>query len=336
MAAAKGGAGAGGPKGAAAPVNADLIRSAVKLDKVPCSIPVGPEKGGEHSYFHLSAETFQVRGPEYIKDKVKVGAPAAVFDLMMVELFTSNDKIGNVAAREGSYLRTARQVGDTRQYLVIVYVTPSAPYVHVILYYAVNGEKVEALPHLRGLWERFSARGAEADAFRNERWKVIPRVAEGSWIVSTAVGTKPALLAQKLTHTWIVVDGVSGGPAGAAAAGAGSGTPALKSSLGPYIESDCDVASSTVAQMLVGLLQQYAKHLVIDLGFAIEPRDEEECPEVVLGAVRLNRIDVSKPPLIKAKDGAWTRAATLFDCCADTAQTCLRHLVLGDCSGATS
>lgn len=304
MAAAKGGAGAGGPKAAAAPVNADVIRSAVKLDKVPCGIPVGPEKGGEHSYFHLSAETFQVRGPEYIKDKVKVGAPAAVFDLMMVELFTSNDKIGNVAAREGSYLRTARQVGDTRQYLVIVYVTPSAPYVHVILYYAVNAEKVEALPHLRGLWERFSARGPDADAFRNERWKVIPRVAEGSWIVSTAVGTKPALLAQKLTHTWIVVDGATGGPA-AAAAGAGSGTPALKSSLGPYIESDCDVASSTVAQMLVGLLQQYAKHLVIDLGFAIEPRDEEECPEVVLGAVRLNRIDVGKPPLIKAKDGDW-------------------------------
>lgn len=71
----------------------------------------------------------------------------------------------------------------------------------------------------------------------------------------------------------------------------------------PYIEADCDVASSSMAYMLVSLLQQYAKHIVIDLGFTIEPRAEEECPEVVMGVVRLSRMDVSLPPLIKAEPG---------------------------------
>jgi hypothetical protein len=270
-----------------------------------------------------------------MSDKVKVASAPAAFDLMGVELFTSNDKIGNVAARQQSFLRRAREAGDPRFYLVILYVTPSAPFVHVAFYYAVNKEKVDALPHLKKVWARFVAEGKDADAFRNERWKVIPRVAEGSWIVQSAVGTKPALLAQKLTHTWIICDdlGTTGGAAAAAGAGdsgaaaagvreapvvatsdsdatCGAGHARGSSFIshigpGPYIEGDCDVSSSTVAQMLVGLLQSYAKNLVIDLGFAIEPRSEEECPEVVLGAVRLSRIDVSKPPLIKAQAGDW-------------------------------
>lgn len=317
--AASGGGGAGGAaaSGASAPVNADAIRAAIKVDTVPCALPLGPDKGGEHSYAYLNAETFNVRGAGYLSDGKKVAAGPAVFDLMMVEIFTSNDKIGNVARRSGSYLRRARAAGDTRYYLVIVYVTTSAPYVHVILYYAVNAERVAALPHLAAVWSRFTAPGAEGDAFRNERWKVIPRIAEGSWIVSTAVGTKPALLAQKLTHTWIFGEETAGAAAEgagapAAAAGgagdagsAGSAASAGGAGLGPYLEGDCDVASSTVAQMLVGLLQQYAKHLVIDLGFAIEPRDASECPEVVLGAVRLNRIDVGRPPLVKARAGDW-------------------------------
>lgn len=72
---------------------------------------------------------------------------------------------------------------------------------------------------------------------------------------------------------------------------------------GPYLEADCDVSSSSIAYMLVSLLQQYAKYIVIDLAFAIEPREEDECPEVVLGTVRLHRIDVTRPPVIAAAAG---------------------------------
>lgn len=41
-----------------------------------------------------------------------------------------------------------------------------------------------------------------------------------------------------------------------------------------------------------------ARYLVIDLGFAIEPREDETLPEAVLGAVRLSRMDVSRGPLL--------------------------------------
>jgi len=333
--------GAGGSRPAAGPVSSDAIRSAVKLDTCPYPLMPGPDKGGAHSYSHLAAESFKVRGPRYLTDKVKVDAAPAAFDLMHVELFLSHERIGNLAARRNSWLRKARAAGDTRYYLTIVYVTPAAPFIHVALYYAVDQGKVDANPALKKLWTQFTAHGEAADAFRNDRWKVIPRISEGSWVVSTAVGTKPALLAQKLTHTWIICDDVydepaaagsssgsarsgtsSGGSGGAAAAppvviasadtgcapGALGGRARGESYIthtgpGPYIEADCDVASSQMAYMLVSLLQQYAKYVVIDLAFAIEPRAEDECPEVVLGTVRLHRIDVTAPPVIAAEAG---------------------------------
>lgn len=307
----------------------DSIRTAVERAGCANQLPFGPDKAGEHCCSHLAAETFDVRGPRYLTDKVKSPAAPAAFDLMHVEMFTSNDKIGNVAARDDSFLRKARAAGDDRYYLVICYVTPAKPFIHLTMYYAVDSAKVASTPQLNKLWRQFTAHGPEADEFRNDRWKVIPRIAEGSWIVSSAVGTKPALLAQKLTHTWIICDDIDDAPSGGAGATSSTASapapaPAPKTvetadtgcgdvsgrargesyvthvGPGPYIEADCDVASSSIAHMLVSLLQQYAKYIVIDLGFAIEPRTDEECPEMVLGTVRLSRLDVTKPALVKA------------------------------------
>ncbi len=43
----------------------------------------------------------------------------------------------------------------------------------------------------------------------------------------------------------------------------------------------------------------------IDLAFAIEPREEDTLPEVVLGSVRLSRMDVARPPLVVAEPTDW-------------------------------
>ena len=328
----------------AAPVSSAAIRAAIPPSTCPLALPPGPATAGEHCYSDLDAVTFHVRGRHYLTDRVKEPSGPAVFDLMHVEVFLSNDKIGNMAQRQESWLRRARAAGDSRYYLVVAYVTTAAPYIHLVLYFAVVQERVDALPHFKALWQRFTTPGAEADDFRNERWKVVPRIAEGSWVVQRAVGTKPALLATKLTHTWIFCDDTSEVAAGAGAAGAAAAASGGSSSgggggggvhhpveststscgvaarvrgesfvthrgPGPYLEADCDVASSSIALMLVSLMQSYAKALVIDLGFTIEPREEDECPEVVVGAVRLSRIDVSRPPVIAARAGDWVLGA---------------------------
>ena len=45
------------------------------------------------------------------------------------------------------------------------------------------------------MWKNFLTKD---DEFRNQRWKIIPRIAEGPWVVKSAVGTKPALLGLKV------------------------------------------------------------------------------------------------------------------------------------------
>lgn len=266
-----------------------------------------------------------MRGAAYLSDRVKSDSGPALFDVMHVDVFTSHDKIGNVAQRRDSWLRKARDAGDDRYYLVIAYITPQPPHVHMIVYLAVSAAKLASNPRVAKLWKQFTTHGEAADAFRNERWKVIPRIAEGAWVVQKAVGTKPALLAQKLTHTWIFCDETTTSPT---AAGSTPGTvPAVTSSdamcapgmefrarggsfvthsgPGPYLEADCDVGSSSMAYWLVGLLQQYAKHVVIDLGFTIEPREEDTLPEVILGAVRLSRVELSRTPVLTAFGDDW-------------------------------
>jgi hypothetical protein len=286
------------------------------------ALPQGPDKGGSHSYCRIPGNTFQVRGPRYHIDKVKVASSAAAFSLMFVEMFRSVSRVGNVAARRRGWLRKARDAGDRRFYLVVNYVTPALPYIHAIFYYAVDEARLASSPHLHRLWQRFTAHGPAADAFRNERWKVIPRIPEGSWIVQKTVGSKPTLLGTKLTHTWILQSSSSSASSGsqsgeiataaatAASSASGDGpggpspssgsTPAAQVDLGPYLESDCDVASSSVAQAIVGVIQQYAKLVVIDLAFAIEGREADELPEVVLGTVRMSRLEVSQMPVIEA------------------------------------
>jgi hypothetical protein len=233
----------------------------------------------DHTHAPLPAESFEVRGATYLRDKKKGPSGGPMFDLMHVDMLRSESKMGNVASRSDSWLRRARAAGDTRFYLVVTYVTTASPFIHLVIYLAVQPERVAGNPNFAGLWQRFTAEGPEGDAFRYERWKVIPRIQEGAWIVKTAVGTVPALLGTKLTHTWVTCPSTEGGAGGAAQGGGGGGggaaspgtspsdkvasfTVPATSGPGPYLEADCDVASSTAAGILVGLVQGYAKCVV--------------------------------------------------------------------------
>jgi hypothetical protein len=49
----------------------------------------------------------------------------------------------------------------------------------------------------------------------------------------------------------------------------------------------------------------FFRYLVIDLAFVIEGREDGELPEVCLGTVRLSRMDVSKPTIVKPDPSDW-------------------------------
>lgn len=240
----------------------------------------GPDTEGDHCYSSLSASVFPVRSATYLEDSVKTPSGPSIFTMVHTALFESEGKVDHLAAMSSMYLTKARARGDRRFYLIIVYQVPGSPRrVHLALYFAATKAQLRSNTRVYALWQRFLTGD---DAYRNSRWKVIPAIAEGNWIVKKSVGTKPALLGTKLDHEWIQ---------------------------GPnYLECDVDVASSSMASMLTGLLQQYARYLVIDLGFTLQGEEHDELPEQCLGTVRLSRLDLERAIDVRPLKTLLTRA----------------------------
>ena len=144
----------------------------------------------------------------------------------------------------------------------------------VVLYYGVLAEDA-ASPAAR-LFARFTA---GSDAFRNARFKLIPSVAEGPWIVKTGVGSRPSILGKALKQRFARGEG--------------------------YFEVDVDCNSSPAAGRIVSLVKSYARSLVVDLAFVVEAQTHDELPERIIGGTRLMHIDLSEtqvPTYVEGED----------------------------------
>ena len=104
------------------------------------------------------------------------------------------------------------------------------------------------------------------DGDRNEIFKLIPGIVEGSWIVQKAVGNTPAILGKKIHIAYH--------------RGAN------------YIELDFDIASSAMAANIVRLVAGATRSVVVDMAFLNEGKEEAELPEQLIGILRLKKIDL--------------------------------------------
>ena len=116
--------------------------------------------------------------------------------------------------------------------------------------------------------------GGGSDAFRNARFKIVPSVAEGSWLVKQGVGSRPAILGKTLRQRFHQGE----------AAGLAEG----------FFEVSVDCNSSPAAGRVVSLVKSYAKSLVMDLAFIVEAQSADELPERVVGCGRLAHVELSE------------------------------------------
>eukprot|EP00470_Lotharella_oceanica_P011491 CAMPEP_0170187720 /NCGR_PEP_ID=MMETSP0040_2-20121228/42434_1 /TAXON_ID=641309 /ORGANISM="Lotharella oceanica, Strain CCMP622" /LENGTH=172 /DNA_ID=CAMNT_0010434823 /DNA_START=189 /DNA_END=710 /DNA_ORIENTATION=+ len=130
----------------------------------------------------------------------------------------------------------------------------------------------EVCPGYSKMFDNFVNKG---DDYRNERFKIVPTVIVGSWIVRKMVGAKPALLGRKITCSYHKGE--------------------------DYLEIDVDISSSYVAQKILGVVQGTCKTLQVDLGFLIEGKNERELPEVMIGAIRYHHVDLGAIPQLKVE-----------------------------------
>lgn len=112
------------------------------------------------------------------------------------------------------------------------------------------------------------------DAYRNSRFKLIPYISKGSWIVKQSVGKKACLIGQALEMNYFRGKN--------------------------YLELGVDIGSSTVARGVVSLVLGYLSNLIIEMAFLIQADTDEELPEYLLGTCRLNHLDASKAVLLKS------------------------------------
>ncbi|GFP82850.1 protein enhanced disease resistance 2 [Phtheirospermum japonicum] len=203
---------------------------------------------------------FLIRGDNYLTDNLKVKAKGTLLQMVGADWLRSDKREDDLAGRYGSIVQRYAARGAPEFFFVINIQVPGSSTHNLALYYMLK-TPLEETP----LLERF-VNGD--DAFRNSRFKLIPYISKGSWIVKQSVGKKSCLVGQALEVNYFRGKN--------------------------YLELGIDVGSSTVARGVVSLVLGYLNNLVIEMAFLIQGNTAEELPEFLLGTCRLNYLDASK------------------------------------------
>jgi hypothetical protein len=238
-----------------------------------------------------------IRGPDYLRNKVKIPAGEFCMDLIHCEATrTGTAKINNILSKDYCYLQTEVRARRTRSLrlniptaedivdptasglrledvpptldkdfiFAINFQVPGPPNYHLICYYVLS-ETCGHNPRFLALLNRFIT---GTDDYRNKSLKMIPRMLEGHWLVRRSVGTTPAILGTKLDTRYY--HGMAG--------------PVR------YFEVEIDVGSSIAGKFILGKVSGYATGITMDMSFLIEAQEPEELPECLLGGLRISQL----------------------------------------------
>jgi hypothetical protein len=256
----------------------------------------------------IAASRFSVRSSTYLTTGTKLPSEEAS-ELLAVELFSADRAVPAAACRAGapSHTLQARTATPLSSIFAVSLVLPSPSGIYqLVLYFGMRVDAAHGPAH--DLLQAFTG---GSDSFRNSRLKLLPAVAVGPWLVQKAVGTRPAILGKVLKqrfHTGETGLPAAQPPGEGPSAAASPGMPAPPghalatagrrhvSSVGPLpiLEACVDCNSSPAAGRIVSLVKSYARSLVVDLAFTLEPQREAEMPERVLGCARLCRIHLEE------------------------------------------
>jgi len=232
--------------------------------------PLGPIIGNFGAFTDmgnpLDKTPLKVRGKNYLVDRIKEEAHEAAFKYVACDLFETEGRVTNIASRPDNLThRLVKEAGHPFIF-VLHFTLPGPPFYSFVLYFAAKVDDMALGTPFGDLLNKFL--NTDND-FRNQSFKLIPRVVDGSFIVKKAVGTTPAILGKKLPIDYF----------------GDSET---------YFELVVDIGGSVVAGSILGVVKGYAKSLVIDLAFLLEGQAEEHLPEKLMGIVRLDHPDMSK------------------------------------------
>ncbi|XP_021850565.1 protein ENHANCED DISEASE RESISTANCE 2 isoform X2 [Spinacia oleracea] len=196
---------------------------------------------------------FMIRGNTYLKDYNKVRGGDPLLKLIAVDWLKADQSIDKVALRPSCVVQS--DAGRKLPFVLIFNLQiPAKPNYNLVFYYASDRPVNKS-----SLLGKFID---GTDSFRDSRFKLIPSIVKGYWMVKRAVGTKACLLGKAVTCRYLRQDN--------------------------FLEIDVDIGSSSVARSVIGLVLGYVTSIVVDLAILIEATEETELPEHLLGTVRLS------------------------------------------------
>ncbi|CAH8323856.1 unnamed protein product [Eruca vesicaria subsp. sativa] len=212
------------------------------------------------SWATADPSTFLIRGENYLKDRQKVKANDTLMQMIGADWISSDKREDDLGGRLGGLVQEYAAKGGQEFFFIVNMQVPGSAMYSLALYYMLK-TPLEENPLLESFVNG-------DDAYRNSRFKLIPHISKGSWIVKQSVGKKACLVGQALEVRYIRGKN--------------------------YLELDVDVGSSTVARGVTNLVLGYLTNLVIEMAFLIQANTEKELPELLIGTCRLNYLDVSK------------------------------------------
>ncbi|XP_073267325.1 protein ENHANCED DISEASE RESISTANCE 2 isoform X2 [Populus alba] len=218
------------------------------------------------SWATADPSSFLIRGKNYLEDQKKFKANGTLMQMVAADWLRSDKREDDLAGRPGSIVQKYAAQGGPEFFFIVNIQVPGSTTYSLALYYMMN-TPVEDAPLLESFIKG-------DDAYRNSRFKLIPYISKGSWIVKQSVGKKACLIGQALEMNYFRGKN--------------------------YLELGVDIGSSTVARGVVSLVLGYLSNLVIEMAFLIQANTEEELPEYLLGTCRLNHLDASKAVLLKS------------------------------------
>jgi len=218
---------------------------------------------GPHTWSDVDATAVPVRGSSYFSSGGKEPSRVALCETLCVDLIRVQSDIEHMSQHPDGVVQLLRKDGEDRFLFVLNWRLPP---VQVVCVFALPTKAPDAdAEHTLALFERFKNM---EDAERNRRFKVIPSVKEGPWLVKRSLG-RPTIMGKALAIDYFHQPG-------------------------SHFEVSIDVFSSSTARSIVGLVQSAASKVVLDVATLFECQAAAELPERIFGGFCLNRCDLSK------------------------------------------
>jgi len=142
-----------------------------------------------HFWSVPTASDFSIRGSNYLQDRKKIPAKEPFGKLVAVDWLFDDRKIIDVCSRQrGTFKSSLEKYCNAKSIIFAINLQVPAGRRHfsLVLYY-----KIEAVFMEGAMMESFVSCD---DKYRNSRFKLIPNVSTGPWIVQSSVGRKPLIV----------------------------------------------------------------------------------------------------------------------------------------------